>query len=73
MRISVDTAVNEAGLTVPRRIRRGESYVDVAETVDQWHGPDYRYLKVIGADGHTYILRHDEVSGEWDLTLFQRS
>jgi hypothetical protein len=39
---------------------------------DQWPGADYRYLKVKGDDGNVYILRLDEPSGEWELTMFQR-
>ena len=73
MRIEVETALTPDGRSVPRLIRRGEHHLEVSETIDQWHGDDYRYLKVLGADGHTYILRHDERRDEWDLTLFQRA
>ena len=72
MKIAVETTRTEDGFDLPHRIRLGQRDLDIAETVDQWHGNDHRYLKVIGADGHTYILRHDEVGDNWDLTLFQR-
>ena len=72
MRIFVETAMTEDGFDLPRSIRFGDRHLDVAQTIDQWHGADHRYLKVIGVDGHTYILRHDEVRDDWDLTLFQR-
>jgi hypothetical protein len=31
----------------------------------------HRYFKVQGYDGAIYILRHDEPSSRWELTLFQ--
>lgn len=46
--------------------------VEIAETLDQWHGADYRYFKVKGDDGNLYILRHDEPKEEWELTMFQQ-
>jgi hypothetical protein len=73
MKIEVEVTSSEHGLLVPRRIRRADRSIDITEMVDQWFGVGYRYLKVIGADGHTYILRHDEETEEWDLTLFQRN
>jgi hypothetical protein len=43
----------------------------VLEALDQWYGPDYRYIKVRGYDdGSLYILRFDEPHAEWELTMF---
>ena len=42
----------------------------VLEALDQWYGPDYRYIKVRGYDGGLYILRFDEPHAEWALTMF---
>jgi hypothetical protein len=72
MMIEVETTTAEDGSLKLLRLLRGEHRLDIAQTVDQWHGSDYRYVKVIGADSHTYILRQDEKTGAWDLTLFQR-
>jgi hypothetical protein len=39
--------------------------------VDAWLAPDYRYFKLRGADGSTYLVRHDEQSNIWELTMFR--
>lgn len=56
-----------------RRICLNGRTIDVAQTLDQWPGTDYRYVKVKGRDGHLYMLRHDETHGDWELTMFQRA
>src|SRR5207237_3749133 len=43
----------------------------VAEVLDAWLAPDYRYFKLKGADGDTYLVRHDERSNTWELTMFR--
>jgi hypothetical protein len=39
--------------------------------VDAWLAPDYRYFKLTGEDGDTYLVRHDERSDTWELTMFR--
>jgi len=56
------------GIPMPRRLHFG---VDDLETLDQWYGPDYRYIKARGTDGGLYILRFDEAQAEWELTMFK--
>jgi hypothetical protein len=56
---------------MPRRLHFGGHQVDVLETLDQWHGPDYRYIKARATDGGLYILRFDEPQAEWELTMFK--
>jgi hypothetical protein len=56
---------------MPRRFFFDGRGVEVAENIDQWRGPNYRYFKVKGDDGNQYILHLDENRAEWDLTLFQ--
>lgn len=56
----------------PRRFYFGTTAVDVLEILDRWLGPDHRYFKVRGSDGDTYILRHDVVTDQWELTMFER-
>ena len=46
--------------------------VAVTRVLDQWLAPDYRYFKVSGEHGDTYLIRHDVRSGEWELTMFRR-
>lgn len=71
MHIQVDSCTDHAGLMMPRGLRLHGTYVAVVETIDQWHGPAYRYVKVKGDDGGLYILRFDEREAAWSLTLFE--
>ena len=34
--------------------------------------PEHRYFKVAASDGDTYVLRHDEASGEWTLGAYRK-
>jgi hypothetical protein len=72
MRVRVEFYANDHGIAIPRFHFDGRK-VDVLETVDRWHGPDYCYIKVKGHDGTVYILRLDETHAEWELTMFQRA
>ncbi|MCZ7594132.1 MAG: hypothetical protein M5U16_03860 [Hyphomicrobium sp.] len=72
MRVRVETYAGYGGVEMPSRIFFDERCIEVAENLDQWHGPDYRYFKLKGDDDSLYILRLDESRAEWDLTLFQR-
>ena len=56
-------------MPMPRRLHFGGPQVDVLETLDQWYGRDYRYIKARGTDGGLYILRFDEAQAEWELTI----
>ena len=71
MRVRVETFAGHGGVEMPRRIYFDERCIEVAENLDQWHGPDYLYFKLRGDDGNLYILRLDEDRAEWSLTLFQ--
>ena len=43
----------------------------VVDILDAWLAPDDRYVKLKGTDGDTYIVRHDERRGLWELTMFR--
>lgn len=73
MRIRVDAEGDLAGAITPRKIHFDGRDVEIAETLDQWHGAEYRYFKVRGADGNLYILRLDEPRAEWEMTLFREA
>lgn len=60
------------GESEPRVLILGSRRIDVREVLDRWPGPGYRYFKVVAADGATYILRRDEGTGRWTLTLYRR-
>jgi hypothetical protein len=52
---------------MPGRLHFGGHQVDVLETLDQWYGPHYRYIKARSTDGNLYILRVDEHHPEWGV------
>jgi hypothetical protein len=73
MQVHVETYVDEGGAEKLRRFRLDSRVVEVAENIDEWYGADYRYVKVKGSDGNVYILRHNEIRAEWELTMYQHS
>jgi hypothetical protein len=73
MRIRVEVYADHDDLPLLRAIHFGSRRVEIAETLDQWHGPDYRYVKVRSCDGATYILKLDETHADWELTMFERA
>ena len=73
MQVQVETYVDECGAEKLRRFRLDSRVVEVTDNIDQWHGADYRYVKVRGSDGSVYILRLNEARAEWELTMYQRS
>jgi hypothetical protein len=48
----------------------GERRIAVRGIVDQWFGPTQRWFKVDADDGHLYVLRYDEKTGDWELAAF---
>jgi len=73
MRVRVDYRSDSRGTRVPRCLHLDGRQIEILETIDQWYGPDYRYLKVRSHDGGLYILRFDESRDEWGLILYQRT
>ena len=73
MQVQVETYVDEGGAEKLRRFHLDSRVVEVAENIDEWYGADYRYVKVKGSDGNVYILRHNAIRAEWELTMYQHS
>lgn len=71
MRVSVETSAGHAGVEMPSRFRLDGRKIEVTENLDQWHGAQDRYFKLMGDDGNLYILRLDERRAEWELIMFQ--
>ncbi len=71
--LRVECYAGHRGEETPRRFHLGERAIEVAEVLDQWLAPDHRYFKVRGGEGATYLLRHDVVSGRWQLIMYQRA
>ena len=71
MRVQVESVADHRRIETPTRFHLDQRKVEIVENSDQWHGVDYRYFKVKGDDGNVYILRFEERSNEWALTMFQ--
>jgi len=56
----------------PLRFGFGQRNIEVDEIIDQWQGEDYRHFKLKGDDGGIYILRYDEASDHWELTMYTK-
>jgi hypothetical protein len=69
--VNVECYAGHRGEQTPRTLILGDRRIAVAEVLDAWLAPDYRYFKLRGADGDTYLVRHDERSGIWELTMFR--
>ncbi|MBI2835881.1 MAG: hypothetical protein HYX76_15790 [Acidobacteria bacterium] len=69
--IRVECHAGHRGDETPRRFYVGERRVEVREVLDRWLAPDHRYFKVSGDNGDVYIIRHDGVADQWELTVFE--
>ena len=71
--VTVECYAGHRGEQTPRCFTLAGRTINVASVLDCWLAPDHRYFKVRGADGGTYVLRHDEGTSTWELTLFARA
>ncbi len=71
MIIQVQTVVGPTGLHEPHAFTLGDKRIAVEIITDRWISTDHSYFKLTANDSANYILRHDENSGEWEMTLFQ--
>jgi hypothetical protein len=69
--VGVECYAGHRGEQTPRTLILGGRRINVAEVVDAWLAPDHRYFKLKSTDGDTYLVRHDERSGIWELTMFR--
>ena len=67
MFLSVSCHSGRRGEETPRSFVLGERTITVTEVLDQWHGPDHRWFKVLGSDGTGYVLRRDDRTDSWEL------
>lgn len=70
MDIRVECHAGYRGEEEPRVLHLGRRRIAIVAVVDRWLDPRHRYFKVRGEDGATYLLRHDETSGTWELHGF---
>lgn len=71
LNIGVECYAGHRGEQTPRTLIFGDHRITVVEVLDAWLAPHYRYFKLKGADGDTYLVRHDEPSNTWELTMFR--
>jgi hypothetical protein len=69
--VGVECYAGHRGEQTPRTLILGDRRIAVAEVLDAWLAPEYRYFKLKAADGDTYLVRHDEQSDTWELTMFR--
>jgi hypothetical protein len=72
LEVDVECHAGYRGEETPRRFGLAGARIEIAEVVDRWLAPDYRYFKVRDGDGDVYILRNDVASERWELTFFRR-
>ena len=71
MQIQVDCYAGYRSEETPRFIKLADNKIEVIQVLDRWLAPDHRYFKILGDDEATYIIRHDSVSGQWELVLYR--
>jgi hypothetical protein len=69
--VIVDCYAGHRGEQTPRTLTLGAQRIGIVEVLDAWLAPDHRYFKLTGDDGNTYLVRHDERSNTWELTMFR--
>lgn len=70
LELRVECHAGYRGEETPRRFLIGARPVLVNDVLDRWLDPRHQYFKVRGDDEGVYILRHDIVYDQWELTLF---
>jgi hypothetical protein len=71
LEIRVECYAGHRGEQTPRTLILAYRRTAVVEALDAWLAPDHRYFTLKGDDGDTYIVRHDERRGLWELTMFR--
>ena len=69
--VRVECYAGYRGEEMPLRFSLADRRLEIGEVLDSWLAPDHRYFKVRTPEG-VCILRHDVVTGDWELTLFER-
>lgn len=71
VRIKVESYAGYKAEQEPRKFTLGDKDLSVTRIDDRWYEPDATYFRVVATDGHTYVLRCEQQSGEWDLRAFR--
>lgn len=70
MPLRVECCAGYRGEQEPLAFWLGERRIEVRGIVDRWFAPTQRWFRVDAEDGHSYVLRHDEDSSEWEIAAF---
>jgi len=73
MRIKVECYAGYRGEETPRRVQIGDGQWEVIEILDRWLAPQHRYFKLKTVDGSQWIIRHDTLTDQWELTYFKHA
>jgi hypothetical protein len=68
VKVQVERCAGHLGVEMPVRFRLDAREVEIVETIDQWYGPDYCYLKIKRQFIH-FALQRGPCGVE--LTMFQ--
>lgn len=72
MGICVECYAGYRGEEEPLAFWLGERRLTVQAITDRWASPTQRWFRVKADDECSYILRHDEETGAWELAAFTR-
>jgi len=72
MIIRVECYSGYRGEETPRRFFIDGRRVEIEAVMDRWLAPDHAYFKLRGADGATYILRHEQATDRWELWMYDK-
>lgn len=45
----------------------GEKKLRIEKVIGQWRSPDFERFKVRADDGKVYLIRKDNIKGDWEL------
>jgi len=72
MVLRVESIAGPGGDLEPSVVWFGTRRVGVRAIVDRWFAPATRWFRIDGDDGQLYVVRHDDVNGEWELAALTR-
>ncbi len=57
----------------PQRFVLAGRAIEIAAVEDKWYSPGATYFRVLDAEGHRYVLRHEDAQDVWSLEGFRSS
>ena len=69
--VRVQTDPGQVGKERPASFTLLDRVFEVREIVDQWHGADHAYFKLMADDGNLYVIRHDLEGDGWELVMME--